>query len=759
MIYDLLIALVWYLVFAGFGILALPVSMLIFRRMPDGGILLTRPLGWLLLGFFSWWMSYLHILPFSFWGIIIVSVALFGFSLQLLKKRSDWFQRKWRIHWRTALNGEFIAILAFMLILLASREDPGIGTTEKPMDIMMLNAMVTASYMPPPDPWLAGYPINYHYAGYLLHSIPIQLTGINPEIGYNMAFPIVAMLGVAIAFVLGRALFGCCRWAVLTPICIFFIGNLAGVLGFLERITLQSTLYDWRWHFMWDTTRVIKDAGGATINEYPFFTLLWGDLHPHFSNMPFVLFFMALTYAIGRAMLSLSAKRMYKYEWPLILVAVMACGFIFPTNVFDFPISSLFYGFATGGVFVYLLFNSGKRWKSVIPYAALLFLPIAGYILALPFWMHFIPPDQGTKLMVSADHTDLNEFLFVFGLHTAATIAFLLLRGRRMLQRTSVEEIGVIAGLFGIVFIALWSWFGYIVCALAPCMALVLWLLAFHAAMRRYDSDAKANFGPEMFALVACALSWSMIAGCEFVFLKDGYGIARMNTLFKFHFSTWFMMGMGLPYLLYHEYQRSDRTPYRWFVMLPVLGVFLLSLVTPVFTFAWLANIHTTNQYATLDGLDFLRRPNAQPHTAAIIDWIRDNTETTDRILEVPGCGYQVESAISAFTGRSTIVGWVGHEQLWRTGDIWEEVGSRKLEAERFYTTQNWNEAQEILKKHKINYVVYITPSCADKKSLLSRMNTGVFRNHLKPIIMETGLVSGRQGRFELYQVPEEIIN
>ena len=40
----------------------------------------------------------------------------------------------------------------------------------------------------------------------------------------------------------------------------------------------------------WDPTRVIP----YTINEFPFFSFLFADLHPHMINIPFALLFVAL---------------------------------------------------------------------------------------------------------------------------------------------------------------------------------------------------------------------------------------------------------------------------------------------------------------------------------------------------------------------------------------------------------------------------------------------------------------------------------
>lgn len=751
MIHDLLYALVWYLTLTGFGVIVLPLSMIVFRRMPDGGILLSRPLGWLSIAFISWWAAFIRILPFSAVGIGLIGIALFVGSIYLLKLRPEWHQRRWRLHWKTAWNGEILAILAFVLILLARREDPSIDSTEKPMDAMMLNSLVAARTIPPQDAWLAGYSINYHYGGYLLHAVPIKLTGIRPEIGYNLAFPTTAMLGVSIAFVLGRALFGRCRWAALAPLCIFFIGNLAGVSGFLERLSMQTNLYDWRNGFLWNTSRVIYDAGGATINEYPFFSILWGDLHPHFSNIPFFLFFMALTYAILRSMIALPPKRMIRFEWPLLLCAVLASAYILPTNVFDFPITALFFGALIAAGLIHRLWRSERNWKPTLAYFALLLLPIAGYALALPFWANFIPPDQGTQVKISLEHSRMTEFLLVFGLHTAATIGFLFLRGRRFLLSNGGEELGVLLGLVGILFFALWAKFGYLACALAPCLALTLWLLALYTALQNKDSFIDG----ELFALTACALAWSFIAGCEFIYLKDSYGIARMNTIFKFHFSGWFFMGLGLPYLIYLEYTRSERAAYEWFVLLPVLGFFLISLIPPAFALAWIYRMPNEGRPVTMDGLAFIREYRPQQYD--IIEWIRQYAKPTDRILEVPGCGYRLESLVSAFTGRPSVIGWVGHESLWRSGDMDAEVYNRKSEAERFYSTQNWEEAKAILTKHQVRYVVYMRPECDDKRALIGPMEKGVFRAHLKPIIGGNAQPRFQTTPSELYEVPENL--
>ena len=56
-----------------------------------------------------------------------------------------------------------------------------------------------------------------------------------------------------------------------------FLGNLDGAWQFLEKGTLRGMDY-------WRSSRVV--AKGDTINEFPFFSTIHGDLHPHFMVLP-----------------------------------------------------------------------------------------------------------------------------------------------------------------------------------------------------------------------------------------------------------------------------------------------------------------------------------------------------------------------------------------------------------------------------------------------------------------------------------------
>ncbi|MEW6237501.1 MAG: DUF2298 domain-containing protein [Candidatus Omnitrophota bacterium] len=782
MLNDLLLALTWYIVLTVFGVIVLPISMKAFRRMPEGGMLAARPLGWLLLGVLSWLLASVGF-PFSALGVLCVAILLFGASLYLFMLNPAWIQKRIQRFWRTAINGEIVTILVFVLIVLARREDPNIDSTEKPMDLMLLNALTAARQIPPPDPWLLGASVNYHYGGYLLHSIPAKLTGIPTEYAYNLSIASVAAMAASMAFVIGRALFGRCRWALMTVVCTLFMGNIAGGTLILKYAGFPTNLYEWRNGYLWNTTRIIQDTPqNPLINEYPFFSIVWGDLHPHYNDMPFFLLFIALTYAFYRAFVRLSFGALLRFEWPLLVCAALSCAFLFPTNMFDFPVAAIFFCAVAVSGLLRSIVNKNTSWMRTkilgIPFyypikgaslsrlimkAVFLALPILAYFIAAPFWLHFDPPLHGHLLQSSPYRTGLGEFFFVFGIHFAVSLAVLYLMVYEMRKTWSWEEIGFLAAMFGVAFVIIWGWYGYIACAAAFVFALLFWIFAVSSVWASRQRRA-CGHGRETFALIACALAWSAIAGCEVIYLRDTYGInlARMNTLFKFHFAAWLLFGVSLPYLLVINMKRLDNRQIKTFVLIPVIAVFLIGLAGPIFTLASLFAMPTQGRLITLDGLAFMKA--SMPQQYEIIQYVRQNTRPDDIIVELPGCAYSQENAVSACTGRPTIIGWVNHEGLWRGGinEVTDpakrafraEVGHRKEEMLKLYSTPDWEEAKAILKKYNIQYVSYSPPlPTCDVSQRMPQIQNGVLRQHLEPIFgNQTGLVS-----YALFRVPDNL--
>ncbi|MBZ0258892.1 DUF2298 domain-containing protein, partial [bacterium] len=490
----------------------------------------------------------------------------------------------------------------------------------------------------------------------------------------------------------------------------------------------------------------IIDSDGKTINEYPFFSMLWADLHPHYSNIPFILLFFAITYAVFTALSRMTLPRFLKREWPLLLAGVASMSLIMPTNLFDFPVGAFLMAGCVAFA-VYMAWSVSKRSLfSAALLGAVIVLPIFGYLFAAPFWLNFVSP-LGDKVVQPSPHqTTLGQFLLVFGIHFAAVLYFFALRLPSAFYKRSQEELGALIAIIGIVEVILWGWTGHVAAAVAPTIAVLFLLTAWMAAT---PSSPLALRGKalqiEVYCLVACALAWSLIAGCEYFFLKDNYGTARMNTLFKIHFPAWLLMGVALPPLIYHAAKRLPKPSQQIGAMLPAVLLLLVALAGPAYTFASFMSIKE-DRIVSLNGLGYMEKYN--PNLYKIIEWINENADRDAVLLELPGGGYELDDMVSAATGRSTLLGWRGHESIWRDAEGDKEIGKRYNDVMTVLTSHDWGRAQAVLDKYGVDYVVIARPVNKEMQDALARIIAGAYRQNLEPIIQEPG-------PYELYRVPQ----
>jgi len=347
-------AALWWGLLQLVGIAALPLAFRLFTRLPDRGYTLARPLGLLLTGYVLWLGSSLGFLKNTVSATVLAIVLIGAVGMWLYVKRlrqgdnvplSVWI----RDH---AMYIACVEIL-FGLVLLGwtifKAYNPNIETTggEKWMEIAFINATLRSERFPPQDPWLSGYGISYYYFGYVLMAMLTRLSGLPSTVAYNLFVPTLFALTVSGAFglvynlvtarrqedgynPLSRAI----RWVgifygLVGAIFVGVIGNLEGLLevvhsrgllpaGFWQWLDIKdinmppSTVGSWiptRFMWWWRASRVIHDCslqGLATgncnppggdwevIDEFPFFSFLLGDVHPHVLALPFALLSLGL---------------------------------------------------------------------------------------------------------------------------------------------------------------------------------------------------------------------------------------------------------------------------------------------------------------------------------------------------------------------------------------------------------------------------------------------------------------------------------
>jgi uncharacterized membrane protein len=87
------------------------------------------------------------------------------------------------------------------------------------------------------------------------------------------------------------------------------------------------------------------------------------------------------------------------------------------------------------------------------------------------------------------------------------------------------------------------------------------------------------------------------------------------------------------------------------------------------------------------------------------IEWLRKNVEGSPVIIEASTVEYRWGSRFAIYTGLPTVVGWRWHQTQQR-GTFAPMVETRLQDVDRFYTTTEPEEAEAILLKYGVSFVI-----------------------------------------------------
>jgi uncharacterized membrane protein len=230
------------------------------------------------------------------------------------------------------------------------------------------------------------------------------------------------------------------------------------------------------------------------------------------------------------------------------------------------------------------------------------------------------------------------------------------------------------------------------------------------AMLRRVLNTDEPNRG-DAGALILVALGCAAVGITEVVYLRDSFDFStlyRMNTVFKFYYQGWVLLGLASAYGAYrswHVLRQLYRPVYAWLA----IGVLAVGVASAGIYTAWALSAHPSDaSSSSLDGAGYLRVE--QPGDAGAIDWLRAHAPARSVVLEAvgtpasPGGDYSGAARMSTFTGLPTVMGWVGHEQQWR-GNL-PEIQQRANDVATIYTTNSVNRATALLRQYNVRYVV-----------------------------------------------------
>ena len=638
------IVFAWWLWITLAGAAAFPLCLRLLGGLPDKGYTLARALGLLLATFIFWLLASFGLLDNSAGSLALSWLMLLILALVLYERFAE--RKEFAIWWREnrmlVLAAELLFAALFFGWALFRAHQNDLSGTEKPMELAFFSATQRSGAFPPNDPWMSGYAISYYYMGYVMWAALSMLSGLGSTVGFNLTvaslFALTGLTAFGLAYNLVRSRVHAAAdrirklasrkvsiaTGILAMALLILVGNFQMVFveapyqaraapqSYLEywgtqarsnfsegayvqnpeaSLTLHSSTWDYWWWFR--ASRVVTDydlegrpIGTQPIGEFPAFSFILGDNHPHVLALPFVVMVIGM-------MLNLTLLRRSPEAGETLLYGLAIGGLTF-LNAWDGPIYLV--GFVGAEALRRLLGSergklTGADWLGLIRFGAS--LALIAFVAYLPYFVSF--RSQAGGLLPNLLHPTLfRRFFLMFGPLIAVVGAYMFVeiwrghKAQRLNWRFALKAAGMVllalAGsmiLLGVL-IALsnpnQTVVGNMVVASEESGALirqliqrriefgltsVILLLGIVIVLARvFPARRQAIAGGEVaitwikypsatgFVLLLIGMGLVLTLFPEFLYLKDNFGV-RINTVFKFYYQAWVLWSLAAAYAVY----------------------------------------------------------------------------------------------------------------------------------------------------------------------------------------------------------------
>lgn len=828
----------WYILITILGWLTFPLTYFLFPKLSDRGYTLARTAGLLIWGYAFWLLASFSIAQNDIGGILFALAILIALSVYALITNYQLLIEFIKENKSLIIITEILFLIAFAFLAFLRAANSELQSTEKPMELMFINSIMSSETFPPQDVWLSGYAISYYYFGYVMTAMLAQLSNVNGSTAHNLMTSLIFALGAIGSYGILYNLLSRDRrpktedhvenhrppstvngLALLAPLFLLLMSNFETLLEVLHRAgifwtkdangTFTSSFWTWldmkelsqppieplgfipdRYLWWWRASRVIQDydiAGGfrEVIDEFPFFSFLLGDLHPHVLAIPFGLLAIsvALNIFLGgwRGKLEAYGVQLHLNLTGFLFSALVLGGLAF-LNTWDILVGAAL--ICSAYVFS-RVDEDGWSWKRLEDLFTLaLPLGAVSLILYFPFYLgfssqaggllpNFMYPTRGMHLWVMWGTLLIPIFsylIYLYGVQKLASVP----DGKPSDSINPNWKLGIYLGIGFTLFLFLLTFLigiiGYFserefveyqlsifnmtipqflsatslkrlshIGSLITLLAVFIPTLSFLFPKSSISNSPKSQFpitnhSTHRFPLLLLTLGTILILAPEFVYLQDQFGY-RINTVFKFYYQAWILWSIvaafGVAVLLKNlEYLSST-------IFRILIGIIIFcGLLYPTFGILTKTNNFNPPFGYTLNDFDRVKREN--PEEAAAVEFLL--TVPHGVIAEAIGDGYSGYGRISMLTGLQTVLGWPGHEAQWRGS--FEPQGSRREDILKLYTTSRWEEAQAIIAKYNIRYI-YI--GVLERASM--PLNEEKFYVYLTPIF--------QQGNTVIFEVPQ----
>lgn len=534
--------------------------------------------------------------------------------------------------------------------------------TEQFMNYGFMNVIINSDYMPAQDIWFSGHHINYYYFGQYISAFLTKISFLQVNEGYNLLLAVVAsfsfILPYTIAYNVGKILVGKIskKWHKIVPYSLAIITGLSICLGG----TLYYPIYKWisqdSSYRYTDAVRYIgyrPETNDKTITDIPSYSNVTKDLHAHYVDILFVF----TTLALLLQLLMSDKKENYKKQLlnPIIFLLAFILGIQKMTNYWDFPIYLVV-------ISVILIANNLLKYnisKKTILTTFLQILEIVLFeeLLTLPF---------SRDLYISATKVYLTHV--TSPLHKFAVL-----------------------------------WAFPIICLIANLIVII------HYLIKNKQNNLMDNLRnlklSDIYILILGICALGLVILPEIIYLKDIYAdeFKRANTMFKLTYQAYIMFSLSSCYIIFKFIYEKGLAVKKVFA-----GILLSVLLT---TFGYGINAIdtiTTNKVSEdLSHSEYYIKENYSDDYEAI-QWIKSNIDKDKIIVEHPSGSFSISSRISVFTANPTVLGWHGHEWVWRATEDYEapqEETNRWKQIHTLYKSATVDYAKTLIDRYNISYI------------------------------------------------------
>lgn len=691
MIISLLYIALFYVFGFATSIIGFPILFSLFPHLEDRGYAFSRLFIFLATSFLIWFFSITFQIPYMFLTILLFFLVLVCCSLVAFKKRGADIQQFVHKNIKLILIEELIFLLAFFFFIFVRFGNPDLWHPvmggEKPMDLAFTNAMVRTTSLPPYDPWFAGENINYYYFGQFITATFIKLLSIPTSYFYNIFLSYLFSQTILATFSLLLTLTNSKRGGLLGSFLLLGVGNLAQVSVILKSFTSPPPINGW----YWTATRIMPHY---EINEFPYFTFLYADLHSHLISLPITILFITLMFGIIKS-------KQFKLSIITAIISGLVLAILRMTNIWDFPTFALVAFVAL--VYKIFITKQTKLVNRVYQSALLLIiLALVSIFASLPFTINYQTGPLGLSFF-QGPYTQITDYLLIHGLFLFIGGSFIIYS----LFNFSIKKVPRIKRTFILLAFMPLLLSIYFLNIFLIFLSLVIFLSVLATFTEKITSAQKLILFVFAFGLFLSAIP-------DVIDIKLGLG--RMNTVFKFYYQSWIFLAISSAFFVHQLLFRIKMKRLffvSWVIALVILIICAFSYV-PTATVAKMIDRMSPNNHLTLDGEEYMRNSIYIDNGENIplvydweaIAWIENNIHKPGVVLEATTPIYRWGSRISVYTGLPTVLGWDWHETAHRQYLHPEQIQKRAQEIKIIYESNDANQTLSFLNYYHVQYVV-----------------------------------------------------